>query len=440
MTRRLSGSAIVEGVAIGRAVVLVRRGRALRAAIAPERVRDEVDRLELARERTRDQLLAIRERLNQGPGAELAPLFDAQVLMLDDPLLVGKAIALVESERANADWAIQRAFDEVADLFAGMDDAYLRERGGDVGDLVGRLRMNLRGTAPAWQDVLSRDEGPFVLVADDPPPSIAAQMDWRLVAGLAIDAGSRTSHTAILARSLGIPTVVGLRTATTLVGPGRIVALDGSAGELLIEPTDDELTPLRRRLARRDSEALPQLAPGPATTRDGVRVRLEANVDRLEDVPAALRAGAEGIGLFRSELLLIGAPLPGLEGAESEAVQADAYRRLIASFAPAPVTIRTFDLDIAQADALARPGGPGRIATRIGHLASGEFAWGWRDPACWRRSSAPFCARQARAPSASCCPSSPRPERSPLPARSSIAAGPRSPLKAWRYRMCRSVR
>ena len=115
MTRRLSGSAIVEGVAIGRAVVLVRRGRALRAAIAPERVRDEVDRLELARERTRDQLLAIRERLNQGPGAELAPLFDAQVLMLDDPLLVGKAIALVESERANADWAIQRAFDEVAE-------------------------------------------------------------------------------------------------------------------------------------------------------------------------------------------------------------------------------------------------------------------------------------------------------------------------------------
>jgi phosphotransferase system enzyme I (PtsI) len=274
-------------------------------------------------------------------------------------LLVGKAIALVESERANADWAIQRAFDDVAGLFAGMDDAYLRERGGDVGDLVGRLRMNLRGTAPAWQDVLSRDEGPFVLVADDPPPSIAAQMDWRLVAGLAIDAGSRTSHTAILARSLGIPTVVGLRTATTLVGPGRLVALDGSAGELLIEPTTDELTPLRRRLARRDSEAPPQLAPGPATTRDGVRIRLEANVDRLEDVPAALRAGAEGIGLFRSELLLIGAPLPGLEGPESEAVQADAYRRLIASFAPAPVTIRTFDLDIAQADALARPGGPG---------------------------------------------------------------------------------
>ena len=358
MTRRLTGSAIVDGVAVGRAVVLVRRGRALRAAIAPERVRDEVERLELARERTREQLRAIGERLSRGPGAELAPLFDAQILMLDDPLLVGKAITLVESERANADWAIQRAFDDLAGLFGSMDDAYLRERGGDVADLVGRLRMNLRGTAPAWQDVLSRDEGPFVLVADDPPPSIAAQMDWRLVVGLAIDAGSRTSHTAILARSLGIPTVVGLRTATTLVGPGRMVALDGSAGELLIDPTAEELLPLRRRLALRHSEMPRPLAPGPATTRDGVHVRLEANVDRLEDVPAALRAGAEGIGLFRSELLLIGEPLPGLDGPESEAIQAEAYRRLIASFAPAPVTIRTFDLDAGQADALAQPGGP----------------------------------------------------------------------------------
>src|SRR4029077_11999717 len=110
-----------------------------------------------------------------------------------------------------AEWAIQRACDEVGELFAGIDDEYLRERGGDVADLVGRLLMNLQGTSRGWHELLAHGDGPFVVVADDPPPSVAAHLDWSVVSGLAIDAGSRTSHTAILARSLGIPTIVGLR-------------------------------------------------------------------------------------------------------------------------------------------------------------------------------------------------------------------------------------
>jgi phosphotransferase system enzyme I (PtsI) len=349
----LTGAAIVPGLAVGRAVLLVRRGRALRAPVAPAHVESELRRFEGARERTRDQLVAIRGRLSSGPGAELAPMFDAQLLMLDDPLLVGRAAAIVQSERVNAEWAIQRASDEVAELFDAIDDEYLRERGGDVADLVGRLRMNLQGTARSWQDLVAQGEGPFVVVADDPPPSIAAQLDWSVVVGLAIDAGSRTSHTAILARSLGIPTVVGLRTATASVTPGRLVALDGTTGELLVEPDESELALLRRRQASRPAASSADRQPGMlrGATRDGVRVRLEANLDRFEDVEAAQRAGAEGIGLFRSEFLLRGQFIPGLVGSASEAAQADAYLRVVSAMAPAPVTIRTFDLDAAQADA-----------------------------------------------------------------------------------------
>lgn len=346
MMRRLSGAGVVDGVASGQAVLWVRRGRALRVPIAPNRIDEEVARLERARDRSLQQIAAIQDRLGAGQGAELAPLFDAQRLMLDDPLLIGRARALIREERVNADWAVQRAFDDVATLFDDIDDPYLRERRGDVADVAGRVRMNLRDGSRGWQDLLDRGDGPFVLVADDPPPSVAAQVDWSRVTGLAIDAGSRTSHTAILARSLGVPTVVGLGEATLLVKPGMPVIVDGTLGELIIEPTDVVARQLRARGSRR---VRPVPAPGPAVTRDGVRIRLEANVDRVEDVAVARREHADGIGLFRSELLLNGAGLPGLTGPDSERAQAEVYRHAILSMAPEPVTIRTFDLDQAQA-------------------------------------------------------------------------------------------
>jgi phosphoenolpyruvate-protein phosphotransferase (PTS system enzyme I) len=346
--RRLRGVGVAGGTAAGRAVMLVRRGRALRVPVPEAHLDEEVTRLERARERSRQQIAAIRGQLTIGPGAELVPIFDAQVLMLDDPLLVGRARHLIREQRVNAEWAVQTAFEEVAALFDDIDDPYLRDRRGDVADVAGRLRMNLREGTRGWQDVLAHGEGPFVLVADDPPPSVAAQVDWTRVTGLAIDAGSRTSHTAILARSLGIPTVVGLGEATAHVRPGAHVVVDGTTGELLIEPPAELVATLRARDALATNAGELAHVTGPVLTRDGQRVRLEANVDRLGDVDAALRAGADGIGLFRSEFLLIGDALPGLVGPESELAQAEAYRRLIAAMSPRPVTIRTFDLDEAQ--------------------------------------------------------------------------------------------
>ena len=344
----ITGAPIVSGLAVGRAVLLVRRGRALRAPVAPAHVDSELRRLEGARERTREQLTAIRARLAAGPGADLARMFDAQLLMLDDPLLVGRAVAIVTSERVNAEWAIQRACDEVGELFAGIDDEYLRERGGDVADLVGRLRMNLQGTSRGWHELLAHGDGPFVVVADDPPPSVAAQLDWSVVSGLAIDAGSRTSHTAILARSLGVPAVVGLHDVSRRVPPGASVIIDGETGEVVIDPTPALWQEAEGRSSLHLVAAIAHAEDGPLQTSDGETIVLQANIERSDDVPSALSAGAEGIGLYRSEFMLVGGP-PDM-AAEEE--QYHVYRQLVERMGGRPVTIRTFDVDERQ---LARP-------------------------------------------------------------------------------------
>jgi phosphotransferase system enzyme I (PtsI) len=346
--RRLHGTGVVGGIAVGQAVVLVRRGQAGRVPVAEARIGEEVARLDRACDLSRRQLAAIKTRLRVGPGADLAALFDAQMLMLDDPLLAGRARAIVVAERVNAEWAVQRAFEEVAALFDDIDDPYLRDRRGDVADVAGRIRLNLREGAGGWQSVLARGEGPVVIVADDLPVSEAAQVDWSRVTGLAIDAGSRTSHTAILARSLGIPTIVGLGAAARQIAPGTTVVVDGTTGELLADPTPELAQAYAARVVDARDDVSSAAVPGPATTRDGERIRLYANVDRMDDVEAARKAGADGVGLLRSEVLLVGGVLPGLTGRESELAQAAIYCQVAQAMAPRPVSIRTFDLDQSQ--------------------------------------------------------------------------------------------
>ena len=337
--QRLKGIAITEGAAAGRAVLLVHRGRAIRFPIPAERIEDELVRLDASRGRSHMQLESIKQRISGGPGSELAPLFDAQLLILEDPMLIGRAAELIRTEHVNAEWAIQRAFDEIAQVFDAIEDPYLRERKGDVEDVVGRLRMNLHDGSAAPRDLLRDVHGPFVLIADELSPSVAAQIDWGRVRGFAMDAGSRTYHTAILARSLQIPAIVGLHDATARARAGETVAIDGTTGELILDPSPEVL---RSLLARQPAPAEEAPAPaGPATTRDGVCIRLEANVELPDDVAVAQRYGADGIGLFRSELMLGGRPLEAL----GEDRQYEAYVRLVEGMAPRPVTIRTFDLE-----------------------------------------------------------------------------------------------
>ncbi|MGH9330880.1 MAG: phosphoenolpyruvate--protein phosphotransferase, partial [Vicinamibacterales bacterium] len=373
---RLTGRGVSPGVAVGRALVLTHRALDVRYRVTADKVDGEVERLARAIATARRQLGEIRERLGRGDDPEPASIFDAQLLMLDDPLLTGRAADLIRAERVNAEWALRRAGDELIAAFDRAADAYLRERKGDIADVSGRLRLNLRnarasrsGSSPDLliasrptlaAGTLSTLRGPVILVADELSASIAAQVDWEEVVGFVSDAGSWTYHTAILARSLRVPAIVGLRGASAIVPPGARLAIDGASGEVRVDPSEEELAALEAatRSARASAAALDEFRRLPAVTPDGVRVTLEANID-VEDETADARAhGAQGVGLCRSEFLLGVTP-----GAAAEEAQYVAYRRIIEAMAPSPVTIRTFDV---VEDDREPPGRAGLRGLRLG--------------------------------------------------------------------------
>jgi phosphotransferase system enzyme I (PtsI) len=340
---RLNGIGVSPGVVVGRAVILTQRTEVMRFPIPPDRVEREVQALQRARALSKQQLHDLRARLAQGPAGDLAALFDAQVLMLDDQMLVGRAEEIVRTERVNAAWAVHRAYEEVYQLFSAMEDPYLRERENDVADVAGRLRMNLRHGASGPRELLSQLDGPSVLIADELTASVAAQLDWSRVQAFATDAGSRTYHTAILARSLKVPAIVGLHDASIRVSAGTPVVLDGTTGELIVAPPPEVIDEAHRRAARPKRRSVSPES-GPVSTTDGIRVRLEANVELLEDLEFLSEYGAEGVGLYRSEFMLSGRTLESVTEDEQYAL----YRSLIEQVAPRPVTIRTFDIDERQ--------------------------------------------------------------------------------------------
>ena len=357
---RLTGIGVSPGVVLGRAVVLTQRTEVMRFPIPPERVDQEVAALLRAQAASKQQLQDIKARVEHGPGSELAALFDAQLLMLDDPMLVGRAETIVRTERVNAAWAVHRAYEELYHVFMSMEDPYLRERETDVADVAGRLRLNLRHGAKGPKELLSQVDGPSVLIADELTASVAAQLDWSRVQAFATDAGSRTYHTAILARSLKVPAIVGLHDASLRIAAGTPVVLDGTTGELIVAPTPEQIDEAHRRATRPRRKGPSQPEPGPVTTTDGVRIRLEANIELLEDLPFLNEHGAEGVGLYRSEFMLSGRPIASVTEDDQYAL----YRSLIEQVAPRPVTSRTFDLDERQ---FAGPGrGPERRRTRPG--------------------------------------------------------------------------
>ena len=357
---RLIGIGVSPGVVLGRAIVLTQRTEVMRFPIPPERVEQEVAALLRSQAASRQQLQDIKARVEHGPGSELAALFDAQLLMLDDPMLVGRAESIVRAERVNAAWAVHRAYEELYHVFRSMEDPYLRERETDVADVAGRLRLNLRHGAKGPKELLSEVDGPSVLIADELTASVAAQLDWSRVQAFATDAGSRTYHTAILARSLKVPAIVGLHDASLRIAAGIPVVLDGTTGELTVAPTPAQIEEAHRRATPPRRRRAATIAAGPVSTTDGMRIRLEANIELLEDLPFLNEHGAEGVGLYRSEFMLSGRPIENVTEDDQYAL----YRSLIEQVAPRPVTIRTFDVDERH---FAGPGrGPERRRTRPG--------------------------------------------------------------------------
>jgi phosphoenolpyruvate-protein phosphotransferase (PTS system enzyme I) len=359
---QLRGLGVSPGVALGRALLLKRGAGEVRFRVAPAGVDREITRLDQARERSRQQLLDIKDRLAHSAHPEHAALFDAQLLMLDDPLLIARASDLVRTERANAEWALEQACAELSRLFEQIEDPYLRERKGDVADVVTRLQGNLRGTAMGLAGLLKELSEPHVIVADELPPSLAAQLDWSPVVGFATDTGSWTHHSAILARSLNVPAAVGLHDASRRIPPGAMVLIDGASGDVYVDPPVELREEVQERARRTFAERrLAGTRDLDAITLDGVRITLEANLELHEDLRKVRESAAGGIGLYRSEFLLGRRRVVEL----TEAVQYEVYRSLLEGMAPGRVTVRIFDASEEQLRA-GPAGGLGLSRARLG--------------------------------------------------------------------------
>jgi phosphotransferase system enzyme I (PtsI) len=310
-----------------------------RYAVSETEVADELTRFENALLRTRTQIHGIQNRIRQAMGTSDAAIFDAQLLMLDDPVLLEEVASFVRRERTNVEHAFAAASARYLAVLSGIDDEYLRERVADMRDVTTRIMRNLLNhDEPAD---LSRITEPCILVAYDLTPSQTAVLDQRMVLGFATDQGSKTSHTAILARSLGLPAVTGLCDATQRLKAGQYALLDGYNGLLITDPTEQTLYEYgqldRRHLAVQ--ERLHEIRDLPAVTLDGTRVILSANVEKPEETPDVQGSGAEGVGLFRTEYLFLNRDtFPG------EEEQFQAYHQVAAALKPQPVIIRTLDL------------------------------------------------------------------------------------------------
>jgi phosphotransferase system enzyme I (PtsI) len=339
--RIFRGIPVSPGVCRGKILVLPKPHPEVvaRREVSEDQIGDEINRLEQAILDTRHQIQAVQRRLAEGLGAQDASIFDAHLLVLDDPTLIEEVTRLITHEKVVADYAFQQVADKYVRTLSAIEDEYLRERASDLRDVTSRILHNLVGLA-ANVDLTSLSE-PCVIVSYELTPSQTAQLNREMVLGFATDVGGRTSHTAIMARSLGIPAVVGLRSASDELVSGGDVLLDGFNGQVVVSPTDQTLFEYGQLARKRDTlqEKLRETHDAPAVTLDGTRVVVSANVEQPGDTNAVVASGAEGVGLFRTEYLFI-----NRETMPSEEEQYQAYHEVATALKPNPVIIRTLDL------------------------------------------------------------------------------------------------
>jgi phosphotransferase system enzyme I (PtsI) len=332
----LSGIAASPGVAVGR-VCLVDRSHVYvpRRYIARDHLQEEEERLHRAIEASRMELEDIRARI--GSLAENRLLLDAQLLMHRDELLIDGAIELLRERSINAEWALAQVIARIAGRMRQASEGYFRERAVDIENVGQRIQHKLSSSEPMLPQV-----GPdAVIVADDLGPADAAQLLRSLAGGIAIDLGGASSHTAILARALHIPAVVGVRNLSTLVANDDLIIVDAFRGEVVLSPSEEELTQARSRGARYRTftQGLRERAGPSVQTLDGTRIVLDANVEVPPEAALALQAGAAGIGLYRTEFIYL-----DRIAVPNEDEQTKIYRDVAQVLAPRPVVFRTFDM------------------------------------------------------------------------------------------------
>lgn len=350
MSIQVFGQPVSRGVAIGRAVLVASsRVDVAHYFIDPDQVEAEVGRLRDARDEVAAELIALKSEVPEEAHAELVALLDVHLMLLHDELLADATKQWIVERHYNAEWAMSAQLEVIARQFDEMEDDYLRERKADLEQVVERLLKALaRQLAPGGHHAgpgAARDfagEDPLILVASDIAPADMLQFKRSVFTGFVTDVGGRTSHTAIVARSMDIPAVVGAREASRIVRQDDWIIIDGDAGLLIVNPSPIVLEEYRFRQRQIELERakLNRLRHTPSVTLDGQAVELLANIELPADAEAAIAAGAVGVGLFRSEFLFMNreGQLP------DEDEQFEAYRAVVLAMGGLPVTIRTVDI------------------------------------------------------------------------------------------------
>lgn len=336
---RLRGIGVSPGIAMGE-VLLPKRVvfTSRKEIIADDQVEPELARLRRAIDRTREELVRIRDGVREKAGPDSSLIFEAHLLILEDPALLAGLEGVISGEKARAEWALSKANMRFERLFESLTDDYFRQRKSDVSDVLKRVYRNLENNREAEK----APDKPHILIAHELLPSEAAlRLSKELTLGVALDMGGQTSHTAILARSLGIPAVLGLRDITRQVREGEFVIIDGTDGEVILDPPPAVRREFQAKKEKYENyrRELQKTAKLKSETLDRVRFIPQANIELPEEVALSLSMGAEGVGLFRSEFIYL-----RRESLPTEEDHFEIYARLARGAQPYPVTIRTLDI------------------------------------------------------------------------------------------------
>jgi len=343
MSFTLHGLGVSGGIAIGRALLMSHATLEVsHLTVAPRMVDKEIARFDAAVKVVKDELESMKETTEHAP-AELAAFIDIHTMFLEDPELIDKPREIIRERRCNAEWALVQQMEQLVHQFEQFDDAYLRERKFDVVQVVERVIKELLGhpSRAVMKAGKGLKEETLIVVAHDLSPADVISFKEHRFASFITDVGGATSHTAILARSMAIPSVVGMENARSLIRDGELLIVDGQRGVVIVNPDPRVLEEyeLRKNQIELEESKLKRLKTAKSQTIDGIEVQLFANIELPGDVPEALELGAEGVGLFRTEFLFLDrGDMP------DEQEQYEAYKKVVKGMAGRPVTIRTFDL------------------------------------------------------------------------------------------------
>ncbi len=331
------------GICIGKAYLVGKEGVDVieKYFIKPENLQDEIERFKVAVKKAKDELYEIIATMPEELGQQ-SQILETHMVLFKDKMLYGKTIDIIEKELVNAEWAFKKVFSNVKTMFDNMTDSYLKGRAADIIHVSDSIMQNLVG---AKVENIAGIDKRVILVAVDLSPAETIQIQLEKVKGFVTERGGKTSHTGIIARTLGIPAVLGLDNATDIIDNDDIIIVDGTADTLIINPTDQTLIQFEERQTRYEAHKayITRDSYLPAETTDGIRLEVLANIELPEEVVSALDHGGDGIGLYRTEFQYLSRP-----DFPSEYELFDKYKDVVEVMAPQPVTIRTLDINADQ--------------------------------------------------------------------------------------------